>query len=150
MIGVDADACPVRAEGARVATRHGLRLFVVSDGGIRPSAKPPVGTATVADGPDPAAIRIAGRAGPGDVVVTGDIPLAAKAIAGGAPVARRIGELPGARIIGAVLAARGPMAGLRAADPSRARRGRPFAAADRPRFRDALGRAMRAAMSQRG
>ena len=39
---VDADACPVKAEAETVATRHKVRMVVVSNGGIRPSANPMV------------------------------------------------------------------------------------------------------------
>ena len=77
---VDADACPVKAEAERVATRHACKMFVVSNGGLRPSANPLVETVIVADGPDIADMWIADRCGPGDVVVTGDIPLAAKCV----------------------------------------------------------------------
>jgi uncharacterized protein len=73
---IDADACPVKAEAERVATRLGVTMVLVSNGGIRPSANPLVQSVFVADGPDEADKWIAERAGPGDVVVTGDIPLA--------------------------------------------------------------------------
>lgn len=35
-IYVDADGCPVRDECIKVARRHDLKLYIVSDGGIRP------------------------------------------------------------------------------------------------------------------
>jgi len=74
---IDADACPVKAEAERVATRHKIALKFVSNGGLRPSANPLVEMVIVDDGPDVADMWIADRAGPGDVVVTGDMPLAA-------------------------------------------------------------------------
>ena len=37
---IDADACPVKAEAERVATRLGVTMVLVSNGGIRPSANP--------------------------------------------------------------------------------------------------------------
>nr|MDJ0640103.1 YaiI/YqxD family protein [Paracoccaceae bacterium] len=40
MIYVDADACPVKAEIERVATRREVRVVMVSNGGIRPSPNP--------------------------------------------------------------------------------------------------------------
>ena len=86
MIYLDADACPVKAEAERVATRLGIRLLIVSNGGLRPSANPLVEMVYVPQGPDEADKWIAERAGPGDVVVTGDIPLAAKCVAAGARV----------------------------------------------------------------
>jgi len=145
MIYVDADACPVKAEAERVATRHGLALAIVSNGGIRPSANPLVQTVIVAAGPDEADRWIADRAGPGDVVVTSDIPLAARCIAAGAQVLRHDGEALTPRNIGAVLAARDLAADLRAADPFRQGGGRAFGPRDRSRFLDALERAVRAA-----
>ncbi|MFB1024902.1 MAG: DUF188 domain-containing protein, partial [Octadecabacter sp.] len=52
MIYIDADACPVKAEVEKVGTRHGVRIFVVSNGGLRPSKNPQVETINVHDGPD--------------------------------------------------------------------------------------------------
>ena len=89
---IDADACPVKAEAERVATRHKVRMFVVSNGGLRPSQNPLVETVIVPDGPDVADMWIAERAGTGDVVVTGDIPLAAKCVEAGARVLKHNGE----------------------------------------------------------
>lgn len=144
MIYVDADACPVKAEAERVATRHGMKMFVVSNGGIRPSANPLVETVIVSEGPDVADMWIAERVGPGDVVVTGDIPLAAKCVAAGARVIRHNGDALTERNIGAQLASRDLMADLRAADPFRQGGGRAFSKADRSRFLDALEREVRA------
>jgi len=145
MILVDGDACPVRAEAERVATRHGLRMAVVSNGGIRPSANPLVETVIVAEGPDMADRWIAERAGPGDVVVTADMPLAAVCVARGARVLRPDGSAVTAANVGAQLGLRDLMADLRAADPFRQGGGRPFGKADRARFLDALEREVRAA-----
>jgi hypothetical protein len=142
---IDADACPVKAEAERVATRLGLRMIVVSNGGIRPSPNPLVESVYVPDGLDEADRWIAARAGPGDVVVTADIPLAAACIAAGARVVKPGGEVLDGRNIGAALATRDLMADLRAADPLRPGGGRPFGAADRSRFLDALDRVLRAA-----
>ena len=142
---IDADACPVKAEAERVATRHGIAMFVVSNGGLRPSQNPLVETVIVPDGPDIADIWIAERCGAGDVVVTGDIPLAAKCVAAGAQVLKHNGEPLTAPNIGNVLATRDLMADLRAADPFRQGGGKGFTKADRSRFLDALERALRAA-----
>ena len=139
-IYVDADACPVKAEVERVATRHRLRVLVVSNGGIRPSANPLLETVIVPEGPDEADKWIADRAGPGDVVITGDIPLAAKCVAAGAQVLKHNGEALTAENIGNVLAIRDLMADLRSADPFRQGGGRGFTKADRTRFLDALER----------
>ena len=142
---IDADACPVKAEAERVATRHGLRMVLVSNGGLRPSRNPLVETVIVAQGADVADMWIAGRAGPGDVVVTGDIPLAAKCVEAGAVVLKHNGEALTRANIGNVLATRDLMADLRAADPFRQGGGKGFTRADRSRFLDALERAVRAA-----
>ena len=142
-IYVDADACPVKAEVERVATRHRLHVLIVSNGGIRPSANPLLETVIVPEGPDEADKWIAERAGPGDVVITGDIPLAAKCVAAGAQVLRHNGEALTAENIGNVLATRDLMADLRSADPFRQGGGRGFTKADRSRFLDALERAAR-------
>lgn len=47
---IDADACPVKAEAERVAVRHGVRMFLVSNGGIRPPAHPLVESIFVPEG----------------------------------------------------------------------------------------------------
>jgi uncharacterized protein len=144
-IYVDADACPVKAEVERVGTRHRVAMVIVSNGGIRPSANPLVETVIVAAGPDEADRWIAERAGPGDVVITGDIPLAAKCVAAGAQVLKHNGEELHEKNIGNVLATRDLMADLRAADPFRQGGGRAFSKADRSRFLDGLERALRRA-----
>ena len=144
-IYIDADACPVKAEAERVAVRHQMRMVLVSNGGIRPSANPLVESVFVTSGPDEADKYIADQCGPGDVVVTADIPLAAKCVAAGARVVKHNGEeLTGANI-GNVLATRDLMADLREADPFRMGGGRPFSKADRSRFLEVLERAVRAA-----
>ena len=144
-IYIDADACPVKAEAERVATRHQMRMVLVSNGGIRPSANPLVESVFVTAGPDEADKYIADLCGPGDVVVTADIPLAARCVAAGARVVKHNGEeLTGANI-GNVLATRDLMADLREADPFRMGGGRPFSKADRSRFLEVLERVIRAA-----
>ena len=145
MIYVDADACPVKAEMERVGTRHKVQMFVVSNGGIRPSQNPLVETVVVPDGPDVADMWIADRAGAGDVVITGDIPLAARCVENGAMVLKHNGEPLTEANIGNVLATRDLMTDMRAADPFRQGGGKPFSKADRSRFLDALERALRAA-----
>lgn len=142
---IDADACPVKEEAERVATRLSVRMLVVSNGGIRPSRNPLVESVFVAAGPDEADKWIAEHAGPGDVVVTGDIPLAAKCVAKGARVVKHDGTELTTANIGQVLAMRDLMQDLRSADPFRQGGGRPFSKADRSRFLDVLDRVMRAA-----
>lgn len=148
-IYVDADACPVKAEIERVGTRHKTKMFIVSNGGLRPSQNPLVETIIVPDGPDVADMWIAERAGHGDVVITGDIPLAAKCVDAGALVLKHNGEALTEKNIGNVLATRDLMADLRAADPFRQGGGKGFTKADRSRFLDALERTLRKAAHQK-
>ena len=122
---VDADACPVKAEAERVATRHKVVI--------------------VAEGPDVADMWIAERAGPGDVVVTGDIPLAARCVEGGARVLKHNGERLTQANVREALAMRDLMTDLRSADPFRQGGGKGFTKADRSRFLDALERELRSA-----
>lgn len=85
-IFVDGDACPVKAEIEKVATRHGLAVTIVSNGGLRPSANPLICHVMVPDGPDAADDWIAEHIGPKDIAVTADIPLASRCLAKGARV----------------------------------------------------------------
>ena len=144
-IFIDADACPVKIEAERVATRLGVRMILVSNGGIRPSDNPLVESVYVAAGPDEADKWIAEACGRGDVVVTGDIPLAAKCVAAGAKVLRHNGEELHERNSGNVLATRDLMQDLRSADPFRQGGGRPFSKTDRSRFSEVLDRLVRQA-----
>ena len=91
---------------------------------------------------------IAERAGRGDVVLTDDIPLAAKCVGAGARVLKHNGEALTRANIGNVLATRDLMTDLRAADPFRQGGGRAFTKADRSRFRDGLERAVQAAKKE--
>lgn len=143
---IDADACPVKAEAEKVATRHGVTMYIVSNGGLRPSPNPLVENIIVDAGPDVADMWIADRCGAGDVVVTGDIPLAAKCVETGAEVLQHNGDRFTAANIGQRLAMRDLMADLREANPLGAGGGgKPFSKADKSRFLDSLERALRAA-----
>ncbi len=87
-IFIDADACPVKDEVYRVAQRHGLRVHVVANAFIQIPAHPLVERVIVQAGPDVADDWIAEHVAPGDVVITSDIPLAARVLkAGGAAIA---------------------------------------------------------------
>jgi len=83
-IYVDGDACPVKAEVEKVAARHGLAVTIVSNGGLRPSAKPLLRHVTVAEGADAADDWIAEHITAGDIAITADIPLAARCLEKGA------------------------------------------------------------------
>ena len=143
IIYVDADACPVKAQVEAVATRRKVEVKMVANGGLRPSTNPLFEMVYVADGPDVADIWIAERVGPGDVVITSDIPLAARAVEAGALVLKPNGERLTATNVGNALAMRDLAADLRAADPFRQGGGKGFTKADRSRFLDALEHALR-------
>lgn len=143
VIYVDADACPVKDEITAVAIRHGCRAVMVCNGGIRPNPHPLIDLVIVDDGPDAADKWIAEICQAADVVVTNDIPLAAKCVAAGASVLRPDGSRITAANIGGILATRDLMADMRAADPlqqTRAQQGgsKPFSKLDRGRFSQAL------------
>jgi hypothetical protein len=103
---VDADACPVKDEVYRVAGRYGLPVFVVCNSWIRVPAEPGITLVVVEEGPDVADDWIAARAGPGDVVITADIPLAERALAAGAQAVHPTGRAFTADNIGGALASR--------------------------------------------
>ncbi len=147
VIYIDADACPVKAEAEKVATRHRIKLYIVSNGGLRLSQNPLVENVIVPDGSDVADIWIAERANIGDVVITADIPLAAKCVERGAFVLKHTGEVLNAANIGNILATRDLMADLRAADPFRQGGGKSFTKADRASFLNALENTLRKAKS---
>jgi uncharacterized protein len=151
-IYIDADACPVKVEAEEIASRHQLRLVIVSNGGIRPSANPLVELVIVSDGADMADKHIADQAHEGDIVITGDIPLAAKVLGNGAAAIRHNGDIFTSANIGGQLATRDLMADLRAADPFLVQSGgkggnAAFSAKDRSRFRNALEAEVRKALS---
>ena len=140
IIYVDADACPVKAEIQRVASRHKVPVKLVCNGGLRPVPDPLVRVIVVPDGPDEADKWIAQHAGPGDVCVTADLPLAARCIENGAQVLMPNGEVLDSRNIGPRLATRDLMADLRASDPFMQSGGRAFSKSDRSRFLERLDR----------
>ena|SRR6056297_2516666 len=142
---IDADACPVKAEAERVATRHGVPMVLVCNGGLRPSRNPLVSLVIVDEGPDVADRWIAGQCGPTDVVVTSDIPLADRCVKAGATVLQHNGEILSSANIGQRLATRDLMSDIRAADPFHRSGGAAFSRADRSRFMQALDKAITAA-----
>lgn len=82
---IDADACPVKEETYRVARRYDVPVKVVANAPQRIPADPLV-ELIVRPGFGAADDWIAEQSGPGDVVITADIPLAARALEKGALV----------------------------------------------------------------
>jgi uncharacterized protein YaiI (UPF0178 family) len=77
---VDADACPVKDEIYKVARRYAMKVAVVANAPMRVPADELI-ELVVKPGFGGADDWIAEQAGPGDVVVTADIPLAARCLA---------------------------------------------------------------------
>src|SRR5246127_2376019 len=112
-IYVDADACPVKDEIYRVATRLGVPVTVVAGNFIRVLQDPVVERGAAGSGMDAADDWIAERAGPGDVVITADIPLASRCVKAGAEVIAPNGKPFSEQSIGMTLAVRNLMTDLR-------------------------------------
>lgn len=134
---VDADACPVRDECIRVARRHDLKVFIVSDGGIRPLRDKGIEFIFVKPGMDAADRWISDHIGSNDIVVTGDIPLAAACIKCGAIAIKPSGETLDDSNIGPILGNRDLFASLREIGEITGGP-RPFRKQDRSRFISAL------------
>lgn len=103
---VDADGCPVKDEVARVALRWSLPAVFVSNRSVRIPGSPLLSAVVVGSGFDSADDWIAARAGAGDIVVTSDIPLAARCIGRGAQVVPPDGRELSEANIGEALAGR--------------------------------------------
>jgi len=136
-IYVDADACPVKDEVIKVATRHGLGTYMVSDGGIRPYPSPLVELVIVEQGADAADDWIAEHISNGDIAITSDIPLAARCLEQGAQALKPNGEAFTENSIGMALATRELMQGLRESGEITGGP-RPFSNRDRSEFLNAL------------
>ena len=112
-IYVDADACPVKDEIYRVAERHQLPVSVVAGNFIRVPNNPLIEQIAAGAGMDAADNWIAERAQKGDIVVTADIPLAARCVKAGAEVIAPNGKPFTEDSIGMTLAVRNLMTDLR-------------------------------------
>lgn len=143
---VDADACPVKAEVARVAERHGLPVTYVANGWMPTPRGPRFRLQVVAGAFDAADDWIATQVAAADVVITADIPLASRCLKQGALVLGPSGKPFTHDNIGNALATRELMADLRAygvgGGPP------PFGPRDRSRFLDALELVVREARRQ--
>jgi uncharacterized protein len=134
---LDADACPVKDEAYRVAARHGLPTTVVANSWINVPREPLIERVVVASGLDVADDWIAARARRGVIVVTADIPLAARCVKAGADAIAPNGRAFTEASIGEVLATRNLMDGLRSAGQITGGP-KPFGPRDRSAFLSAL------------
>ncbi len=110
---VDADACPVKNEVFRVARRHGLKVYLVSNSSMRIPPDELIELIIVNEGSDAADDWIATHITETDIAVTADIPLAARCLKKGAKVLDPKGRVYSEDSIGAALANREFMAFLR-------------------------------------
>ncbi len=140
---IDADACPVKDEAVRVAERHGLEIHFVSNSFMRLPQGPLIKRVVVSDGPDAADDWIAERAAKGDIVVTADIPLAARCLKAGASVIGPTGKPFTEAGIGMALAMRDLSRHLRETGESKGYNAN-FTRQDRSRFLQALEEAVQA------
>lgn len=114
-IFVDGDGCPVKDETYVVATRYGVRVALVANARLNVPQGFGVELILVDQGPDAADDWIAANVRPGDVVVTADVPLAARCLAAGGRVLGTNGRVFSEDSIGDQLATRDLKARLRGA-----------------------------------
>jgi uncharacterized protein YaiI (UPF0178 family) len=114
-IFVDADACPVKPEVYRVAERYGLKVFVVANSFMNVPRSDMIERVIVTQGPDVADDWIVERVTDNDIVITADIPLAARCVKKGASVIGPTGKPFTDDSIGMVLATRDLLTDLRSA-----------------------------------
>ena len=112
-IHVDADGCPVKQEVFRVAKRYGLAVKLVANKHLATPDDPLVEMVVVRDAFDAAVAWLVEHAAGGDVVVTADIPLAARCLTKGAFVIGPTGRRFTDNDIGGALASRALSAHLR-------------------------------------
>jgi hypothetical protein len=136
-IFVDADACPVKPEIYRVAERYGLKVFIVANAFMQVPRSDMIERVVVPEGPDVADDWIVERAGGSDIVVTADIPLAARSVRKGATVLSPTGKLFDDNAIGMAVATRDLLTDLRSAG-AETRGPKPLSRQDISRFLSAL------------
>lgn len=112
MIFIDADACPVKEETYKVAIRYSMRVEIVANSSMRVPANP-LFNLVVRPGFGTADDWIAEQSGPGDIVITADIPLAARCIEKGSLVLNNKGNQITEDEIGEALGMRNLMEELR-------------------------------------
>lgn len=143
-IYVDADACPVKPEVLKVAERHGMRVTLVANSGLRPSRDPMVRNVIVSNGFDAADNWIAENINENDIVITADVPLAVRCVDKGAHVTGPTGRLFDKANIGLASAMRDLGAHLRETGESKGYNAA-FSPRDRSAFLETLDRLCRRA-----
>jgi uncharacterized protein YaiI (UPF0178 family) len=138
----------VKAEVERVATRHGISVIVVSNGGLRPNPNPLVRNVFVAEGADAADDWIAAQIAEGDIAVTADIPLASRCLAKKARVLGPTGKPFTDASIGMALGMRALKQHLREATGNQTFNAG-FTRQERSRFLEALEREIQALLRTR-
>ena len=139
---VDADACPVKEEVYKVASRLKVPVQIVANSFLRIPENPLIERVVVGDGFDAADDHIAGHADAASVVVTADILLADRCLKAGATVISPTGKPFTDNSIGTAIATRAIMADLRAGAGIVGGGAAPFSRADRSRFLSALDAAL--------
>lgn len=137
-IYIDADACPVKDEAAKVAARHNLIIHYVSNSHMRLPLGENVKRVVVMAGADAADDWIVEQVEPHDIVVTADIPLAARAHKKGARVISNSGKAFTEDSIHMALAMRNLMSELRETTPDMRGTNEAFTSRDRSQFLQAL------------
>ncbi len=112
-IYIDADACPVKDEVSRVASRYRLEVTLVANSWMRTPREPWLRLEVVTEGADAADDWIVEHVEALDIVITADIPLAARCLKQGARAIGTSGRPFTEDNIGHVLATRDLMMGLR-------------------------------------
>jgi uncharacterized protein len=143
---VDADACPVKNEVLKVAERHDLVVTFVANGGLRPSRDPMVRNVVVSAGFDAADDGIVENAAANDIVVTADIPLAARSVEKGCHVIGMTGQPFTPETIGMAVAMRDLKQNLRESGEIKGYNPA-FSPKDRSRFLETLDRTIRRALN---
>ena len=147
-IFVDGDACPVKDEIYAVAARLGLAVVVVANQRLNVPRDLGVELVVVPEGPDAADDWIADEVRSNDVVVTADIPLAARCLEVGAFVLGPDGREHTPDSIGGALATREIKSAIREAGGS-TRGPAPLGPRERSRFSNALDRVCQRALRPR-
>lgn len=142
-IFVDADACPVKQEVYRVAKRYDLGVTLVAGSWMRVPEEDNLSLKVVGEGMDAADDWIVEQLEVGDIVITADIPLAARCLEKAAYALGPTGKPFTQENIGSALATRDLLSALR--DFGEVLGGPPpFAKRDRSRFLHQLDEAINA------